>query len=90
MAGFHQVAYGILIGVALTLTSSPLVTYLVCAQSKKQSRKAILPPHSLKSDQILDGVTGLIGTVLLYCVDALTSTNRKLREHATSEDQLLE
>ena len=61
MASFHQVAYGILIGVALTLTSSPFVTYL-CAQRKKQSRKAVLP-HSLKSDQILDGLTGLIGTI---------------------------
>lgn len=73
MAGFHQVAYGILIGVALTLTSSPLVTYLVCAQSKKQSRKAILPPHSLKSDQILDGVTGLIGNTPLVRINSLSN-----------------
>ncbi|KAL4078258.1 tryptophan synthase beta subunit-like PLP-dependent enzyme [Scleroderma yunnanense] len=73
-AGFRQVTYGILIGVALSLASPHFVTYLQ-ARKRVQSRKTVLSRHPvhLKGDKVLDGVTGLIGNTPLVRINSLSN-----------------
>ena len=56
--------YGVLIGLALSLTTSSVVTYFRQRQRKRLSSNFEPRPIELRSDEVVDGVTGLIG---IYC-----------------------
>ena len=56
--------YGIFIGLALSLTTSSVVTYFRQRQRKRLSSNFEPRPIELRSDEVVDGVTGLIG---MYC-----------------------
>jgi cysteine synthase len=61
----RHILYGVIIGFSLSLTSSSLALYF---QARKQRRSVarfqVEPrPIELRSDDVLSGVTGLIGTI---------------------------
>ena len=63
----RQLLYGILLGFSFSVTSTSLALYI---QERKRNRiqKQFAPrPIELRSDEVIDGVTGLIG--LEFCID---------------------
>ena len=68
----RQLSYGVLVGVALSLATSSLLQYY----NRKKRENTLLSsfdsrPIELRSDEVVDGVVGLIGvsscSPLLYC-----------------------
>jgi cysteine synthase A len=60
----RHVLYGVIIGFSLSLTSSSLALYL---QARKRDRSIAHfepRPVELRSDDVLSGVTGLIGATI--------------------------
>ena len=54
--------YGILIGFSLSLASTSLVSAYRKRRDHSGAEKSNPRPIELRSDEVLDGVTGLIGT----------------------------
>lgn len=66
-AAIHQVSYGILIGFMLSVSATSIVQYI--SERRRQGKlgnQTSLRPIELRSDEIVRGVTGLIGTVLPF------------------------
>ncbi|KAJ8486924.1 hypothetical protein ONZ51_g4526 [Trametes cubensis] len=64
--------YGVLIGLALSLTTSSVLEYL---QERKRKRADLTfepRPIELRSDEVVDGVTGLIGNTPLVRIKSLS------------------
>ena len=59
----RQLFYGVLVGIALSLTTSSLSSYY--QQRRRKIAEAAFEPRpiELRSDEVVDGVTGLIGLV---------------------------
>ena len=60
-ASNKYIFYGVLIGLALSLTTTSVLEYL---QERKRKRAELTfepRPIELRSDEVVDGVTGLIG-----------------------------
>ena len=53
--------YGILIGFSLSLTSTSLALYYHERKRSKPDLPLQLRPIELRGDEVLDGITGLIG-----------------------------
>lgn len=69
----RHVLYGIILGFSLSLTSTSLALYY---QSRKRERIAAqfaARPIELRSDEILSGVTGLIGNTPLVRINSLSN-----------------
>ncbi|KAI0694994.1 PALP-domain-containing protein [Cerioporus squamosus] len=69
----RQLFYGVLIGLALSLTTTSVVTYY-----RERRRKQVPPtfeprPIELRSDETVDGVTGLIGNTPLVRIQSLSN-----------------
>ena len=70
----HAILLGVAIGTSLAITSRSLLDYLNSRRRlliASEDHKEFSPrPIELRSDEIVDGVTGLIGTALpiLYCL----------------------
>ncbi|KAI0663372.1 PALP-domain-containing protein [Cubamyces menziesii] len=64
--------YGVLVGLALSLTTSSVLEYL---QERKRKRADLTfepRPIELRSDEVVDGVTGLIGNTPLVRIKSLS------------------
>ena len=62
----RQVSYGILIGFTLSVSATSLAHYYSeCKKQGKLGKQTSLRPIELRSDEIVRGVTGLIGGSLL-------------------------
>lgn len=57
----RHVFYGILIGVSLSLTSTSVALYYQERKRERLSRQFEARPIELRSDEVIKGVTGLIG-----------------------------
>lgn len=57
-----HVFYGVLIGISLSLTSSSLALLYQTRKKEKQVRDLPPRPIELRSDEVVNGVAGLIGT----------------------------
>ncbi|OJA11250.1 hypothetical protein AZE42_09539 [Rhizopogon vesiculosus] len=69
----RHVAYGILIGFTLSVTSTSISSYWRLRQSQRISQEQFEPqPIELRSDEILNGVTGLIGNTSLVRINSLS------------------
>ena len=79
VAAFHlpntsirQVSYGILIGLTLSVSATSLAHYYSeCKKQGKLGKQTSLQPIGLRSDEIVRGVTGLIGGSLFLGVVSL-------------------
>lgn len=61
----RYIFYGVLIGLALSLTTTSVVTYF---QQRKRKRAELTfepRPIELRSDDVVEGVTGLIGAFIM-------------------------
>lgn len=60
----RHIFYGILIGFSLSLSSTSLALYYRDKRREEVEKavESVARPIELRSDEILDGVTGLIGT----------------------------
>ncbi|KAI6010513.1 tryptophan synthase beta subunit-like PLP-dependent enzyme [Pisolithus marmoratus] len=63
-SALHHVTYGFFVGLALLVTSTSLVGYLRNCRLKK--RKLSTRPSEVRYSEVLDGVTGLIGTCISF------------------------
>lgn len=60
--------YGVLIGFALSLgASSAAQSYQKRKRERLEAAEPSLRPIELRSDEVLDGVTGLIGVCISLC-----------------------
>lgn len=65
--------YGILIGVSLSLASTSVVSAYRKRRDHDAAEKASPRPIELRSDEVLDGVTGLIGNTPLVRINSLSN-----------------
>ncbi|TCD64839.1 hypothetical protein EIP91_003587 [Steccherinum ochraceum] len=68
----RHLLYGVLIGLSLSVTSTSLVLY---TQKRKRDRQELSydkRPIEIRSDEIVDGVTGLIGNTPLVRINSLS------------------
>lgn len=56
-----HVLIGFLLGISLSLTTSSLAALHKSRKKEKQTRQLPLRPIELRSDEVVNGVTGLIG-----------------------------
>ena len=93
----RQISYGVLIGFTLSLSATSIAHY--CSERRRQERlekQTSSRPIELRSDEIVRGVTGLIGVSPLsvmslvegLIVDAYAV--QRTRKHAVGENQLVE
>ncbi|TFY71625.1 hypothetical protein EVG20_g1375 [Dentipellis fragilis] len=68
----RHIFYGILIGFSLSLTSTSLALYYRDRKREKSLEKLSPRPIELRSNEILDGVTGLIGNTPLVRINSLS------------------
>ena len=61
----RHIFYGIIIGFSLSLTSTSIALWYQERKQERLSKQFEARPIELRSDEILNGVTGLIGA---YCV----------------------
>lgn len=69
----RYIFYGVLIGLALSLTTTSVVTYF---QQRKRKRAELTfepRPIELRSDDVVEGVTGLIGAFRTVHITMLAS-----------------
>jgi cysteine synthase A len=57
----RHVLYGVLIGFSLSLTSTSFALYIQSRRRQRLAAKFEPRPIELRSDEVLSGVTGLIG-----------------------------
>ena len=58
---FRHVFYGILIGFSLSMTTSSLLSYYRAQKEERDVSRFEPRPIELRRDEVLSGVTGLIG-----------------------------
>lgn len=58
----RHVLYGVLVGFSLSLTSTSVALYIQSRRRQRLTAKFEPRPIELRSDEVLSGVTGLIGT----------------------------
>ncbi|OJT08788.1 Cysteine synthase 2 [Trametes pubescens] len=64
--------YGVLVGLALSLTTTSVVSYFQ-QRKRKQAELTFEPrPIELRSDDVVEGVTGLIGNTPLVRINSLS------------------
>ncbi|KAI0929848.1 hypothetical protein AcV5_006703 [Taiwanofungus camphoratus] len=68
----RHVFYGILIGVSLSLTSTSVALYYQERKRERLSRQFEARPIELRSDEVIKGVTGLIGNTPLVRINSLS------------------
>lgn len=71
----RYIFYGVLVGLALSLTTTSVVSYF---QQRKRKRTELTfepRPIELRSDDVVHGVTGLIGTLDIAAFTICTSPN---------------
>ncbi|OAX34533.1 PALP-domain-containing protein [Rhizopogon vinicolor AM-OR11-026] len=69
----RHVSYGILIGFTLSVTSTSISSYWRLRRSQRISQEQFeFQPIDLRSDEILNGVTGLIGNTPLVRINSLS------------------
>lgn len=61
-AAIRQVSYGILIGFTLSVSATSIAHYYSeCRRKDELEKQTLLRPIELRSDEVVRGVTGLIG-----------------------------
>ncbi|TFK85808.1 PALP-domain-containing protein [Polyporus arcularius HHB13444] len=65
--------YGVLIGLALSLTTTSVITYYRERRRKELPTTFESRPIELRSDEVVDGVTGLIGNTPLVRIQSLSN-----------------
>lgn len=86
----RHVLYGVILGFSLSLTSTSLALYY---QSRKRALLAAqfeARPIELRSDEVLRGVTGLIGELSSFQVLVILFKKTCSREHTTGQNKLTE
>ncbi|CCL99653.1 uncharacterized protein FIBRA_01673 [Fibroporia radiculosa] len=68
----RHILYGVIIGVSLSLTSTSLVAYYQERKRLRATRQFNLRPIELRGDEIIKGVTGLIGNTPLVRINSLS------------------
>lgn len=68
----RHVLYGVLIGFSLSLTSTSLALYYQSRKRRRKTAKFAPRPIELRSDEVLSGVTGLIGNTPLVRINSLS------------------
>lgn len=77
--------YGIIIGFSLSLTSTSIALWYQERKQQRLSKQFTARPIELRSDEILNGVTGLIGA----CCDGATRRGlQKDRKHTADTHKL--
>ncbi|KAF9232672.1 tryptophan synthase beta subunit-like PLP-dependent enzyme [Melanogaster broomeanus] len=72
-AAIRQVTYGILIGFTLSISATSIARYWAERKREEQLEKQFsLRPIELRSDEIVHGVTGLIGNTPLVRIESLS------------------
>ena len=73
----RTIFYGILIGFSLSITSTSLALLYRDRRKDKEEAQPGSRPIELRSDEVLDGVTGLIGTFVVFCTESLRASRNK-------------
>ncbi|KAF5380536.1 hypothetical protein D9615_004729 [Tricholomella constricta] len=68
----RHVLYGVIIGFSLSLTSTSLALYYQAQKRQRITAKFVSRPIELRSDEVLSGVTGLIGNTPLVRINSLS------------------
>ncbi|KAF8070786.1 tryptophan synthase beta subunit-like PLP-dependent enzyme [Lyophyllum atratum] len=68
----RHVLYGVIVGFSLSLTSTSLALYYQSQKRHRLTAKFVPRPIELRSDEILSGVTGLIGNTPLIRINSLS------------------
>ncbi|KAH0588740.1 hypothetical protein H2248_004545 [Termitomyces sp. 'cryptogamus'] len=68
----RHVLYGIIIGFSLSLTSTSLALYYQTRKRQKIAEKFTPRPIELRIDEVVSGVTGLIGNTPLVRINSLS------------------
>ncbi|KAF8554766.1 pyridoxal phosphate-dependent enzyme, beta subunit [Imleria badia] len=72
-AAIHQVSYGILIGFTLSVSATSIAHYYSQRRRQEKLEKQIsLRPIEIRSDEVVRGVTGLIGNTPLVRINSLS------------------
>ncbi|KAI3613690.1 cysteine synthase [Moniliophthora roreri] len=68
----RQLFYGIIIGFSLSITSTSIALYYKARKEERLARQFDPRPIELRSDEVLPGVTGLIGNTPLIRINSLS------------------
>ncbi|KAL6301251.1 PALP-domain-containing protein [Sparassis latifolia] len=68
----RHIVYGIIIGFSLSLTSTSFASYYQQRKRERLARQFEARPIELRSDEVLRGVTGLIGNTPLVRINSLS------------------
>jgi len=85
-ATIRHVLYGIIIGFSLSMTTTSLALYYQSRKKERLTANFEPRPIELRSDEILSGVTGLIGILLLWLHPLCSDLDG--REHTSYSNQL--
>ncbi|TFK44300.1 PALP-domain-containing protein [Crucibulum laeve] len=69
----RHVIYGVIIGFSLSLTSTSIALYYQQRKRERISKKFTPRPIELRSDEVVSGVTGLIGNTPLVRISSLSN-----------------
>lgn len=88
-AATRHVLIGVLLGFSFSITSTSIAVFFQRRKKERQLQQFTLRPIELRSDEIVSGVSGLIGThsVVPFFEQAPHYTRRK---HAPGQNQLAE
>lgn len=87
----RQLLYGVLLGFSLSVTSTSLALYFQERKRQRVQEQFEPRPIELRSDEVVDGVTGLIGRSLgNKFVNIQHGADRNYREYSIGEDKLIE
>ncbi|KAG7089444.1 hypothetical protein E1B28_011129 [Marasmius oreades] len=70
---FRTVFYGIILGISLSLSSSSAISYYRTRREEEETLQFEPRPIELRSDEVLSGVTGLIGNTPLIRINSLSN-----------------
>ena len=85
----RHVLIGILLGFSFSITSTSIAVFFQRRKKERQLQQFTLRPIELRSDEIVSGVSGLIGTSLVVSFFAQESHCTR-RKHSPGQNQLVE